>query len=111
MLACDLRSIVWWRIANMQTSATDPNQYTEGQGKQPEHTHAARTHTHDHYHISHHRSDNPLNPWEHREYWHTHQHNHNLLVHSHDHSQQQEEAEHGKESHVHDHAAPAQSPA
>ena len=43
--------------------------------------------------------------------WHTHEHNHNVPVHSHDHSQQQEEAEHGTESHVHDHAAPAQSPA
>lgn len=41
-------------------------QRTEGEGKQPEHTHPARTHMHDHYHVSHHHSNNPLNQWEHR---------------------------------------------
>lgn len=29
-------------------------QYTEGEGRQPLHTHPAVTHTHDHYHVSHH---------------------------------------------------------
>jgi hypothetical protein len=68
-------------------------------------------HSHDHFHISHHHSGNPLSQWEHRASWHTHAHNHNLLTHSHDYSQEQEETDHGKESHVHDHAAPTQSPA
>jgi len=61
--------------------------------------------------VSHHHSDNPLNEWEHRTYWHTHDHNHNTLTHSHDFSQDDEKARHGKEAHVHDHAAPTESPA
>ena len=86
-------------------------QRTEGQGDQPEHTHPARMHGHDHYHVSHHHVGGLMTEWEHRTYWHTHDHNHNALTHSHDYGQADEEREHGKEAHVHDHAAPTQSPA
>ena len=44
-------------------------------------------------------------------YWHTHEHNHNLLTHSHDYGRQDEEGHHAQEAHIHDHAAPAESPA
>jgi hypothetical protein len=93
----------------MDTTSGTRTQFTEGEGKQPEHTHSAQTHTHDHYHVSHHHSDNPLNRWEHRGYWHTHEHNHAIMTHSHDYSQEDEQAEHGKEAHIHDHTAPASS--
>ncbi len=86
-------------------------QRTEGRGDQPEHTHPAEQHSHDHYHVSHHHKGGLLGEWDHRTYWHTHMHNHNELTHSHDFSEADEEAQHGKESHVHDHAAPASSPA
>ena len=66
-------------------------QRTEGQGKEPEHTHPAITHTHDHYHVSHHHKDGVLGEWEHRSYWHTHAHNHAPLTHSHDYDQSEEE--------------------
>lgn len=87
-------------------------QYTENRnGEQAQHTHLAGTHTHDHYHVSHHHKGGMLSEWEHRTYWHTHEHNHNELTHAHDFSQTDEEAQHAKEGHVHDHAAPNQSPA
>jgi hypothetical protein len=86
-------------------------QYTEGQGKAPEHVHPAGRHTHDHYHVSHHHKGGMLGEWEHRTYWHTHEHNHSELRHSHDYDQADEEREHAKEAHIHDHSAPAQSPA
>ena len=41
-------------------------QRTEGEGKQPEHTHPARTHNHDHNHVSHHHKGGMLGEWEHR---------------------------------------------
>jgi hypothetical protein len=85
-------------------------QFTEGQGKAPEHTHGSVTHTHDHYHLTHHHKDGAGSEWEHRTFWHTHPHNHNELVHSHDYSHEAEDAEHGKEAHIHDHAAPTKSP-
>ena len=81
-------------------------QRTEGEGEVPEHTHPAVVHTHDHYHVTHHHSDNPLNEWEHRAYWHTHEHNHNTLTHSHDYDRADEDARHPKEAHIHDHAQP-----
>ena len=83
-------------------------QRTEGEGKQPEHTHPARMHNHDPYHVSHHHRGNPLGEWQHRTFWHTHEHNHNTLTHSHDYSQDDEERDHGSEAHIHDHAAPTQ---
>ncbi len=84
-------------------------QYTEGEGREPEHSHPPVVHTHDHYHVVHyHREDGGF---DHREYWHTHEHNHSQLVHSHDFEQGDENDRHGKEAHIHDHAAPAQSPA
>ncbi len=86
-------------------------QFTQGQGKQPEHTHEAVTNTHDHYHVTHHHRGGVLGEFDHRAYWHTHAHNHNALTHSHDDAHGDEEQEHGKEAHVHDHAAPTQSPA
>ena len=56
----------------MQPQATGAvGQITEGEGREPEHTHPPRTHTHDHYHVSHHHTNNPLNEWEHRSYWRT----------------------------------------
>lgn len=81
-------------------------QFTEGEGRAPEHTHPAVTHEHDHWHITHHVSDN--GQVEHRVYWHTHPHNHNELTHSHDYSVQQEEEHHAREAHIHDHAAPTE---
>src|SRR4051794_16026709 len=85
------------------------SQYTEGEGKQAEHTHSAVSHTHDHYHVSHHHKDGMLNEWDHRTSWHTHEHNHAALTHSHDYDQAEEEERHGKEAHVHDHEAPSHS--
>jgi hypothetical protein len=85
-------------------------QTIEGQGTVPAHTHEPRTHIHDHYHVSHHHSGGMLSEWEHRTYWHTHDHNHNELAHSHDYSVEDEERHHAKESHIHDHAAPARAP-
>ena len=84
-------------------------QRTEGQGREPEHTHPATVHRHDHWHVSHHVTDDGR--VEHRTYWHTHEHNHTELTHSHDYSQEEEERHHGREAHVHDHAAPTESPA
>jgi len=84
-------------------------QRTEGEGRENTHHHPARVHSHDHYHISHHHRDGLLGEWEHRTYWHTHDHNHAELTHSHDYSQQDEERDHGKEAHIHDHAAPIES--
>jgi hypothetical protein len=52
-----------------------------------------------------------LGEWEHRTYWHTHDHNHSVMTHSHDYQRTDEETGHDKEAHVHDHAAPAESPA
>ena len=84
-------------------------QRTEGEGRQPEHIHPARTHSHDHYHVSHHHRGGPFGNWEHRTYWHTHEHNHSPLTHSHDYSQVEEGENHGKEAHIHDHAAPTEA--
>jgi hypothetical protein len=86
-------------------------QVTEGTGKEPEHTHPPVTHSHDHWHVSHHHSGGLGDDFEHRAYWHTHAHNHNALTHSHDFSRADEEAHHDKEAHIHDHAAPTESPA
>jgi hypothetical protein len=84
-------------------------QRTEGTGKEPEHTHLPVIHSHDHWHVSHHVTDD--GQVEHRTYWHTHEHNHNLLTHSHDYERRDEEGHHAQEAHIHDHAAPAESPA
>jgi hypothetical protein len=87
-------------------------QRTEGEGKQPTHTHPASEHTHDHYHVTHHHVSGvagALAEFEHRAYWHTHAHNHAELTHSHDYDQVAEGTEHAKEAHVHDHAAPTHS--
>jgi hypothetical protein len=81
-------------------------QYTQGEGREPEHTHPAVTHEHDHWHVTHHVSDS--GDVEHRVYWHTHVHNHNAITHSHDYSQESEEQDHAKLAHIHDHAAPAE---
>jgi hypothetical protein len=85
------------------TQSSGTSQFTEGQGKQPEHTQAPQTHTHDHYHVSHHHRGGPISDWDHRTYWHTHEHAHNALTHGHDYNQQDEERDHAKEAHVHDH--------
>lgn len=85
-------------------------QQVEGQGTMPVHTHDQKVHTHDHYHVSHHHKDGLLGEWEHRTYWHTHDHNHNQLAHSHDYKVDDEEQGHAKEAHIHDHAAPSQTP-
>jgi hypothetical protein len=81
-------------------------QYTEGEGREPEHTHPPVTHEHDHWHVTHHVSDS--SQVEHRTFWHTHAHNHNAITHSHDYSQEQEEQDHGELAHIHDHAAPTE---
>ena len=83
-------------------------QQTEGEGREATNTHAAVTHLPDHYHISHHHRGGVagVGEWEHRTYWHTHEHNHHPLTHSHDYSQEDEAQHHGKEAHIHDHAAP-----
>ena len=84
-------------------------QRTEGEGREPEHTHPPVEHTHDHWHVSHHvTSDGQV---EHRVSWHTHAHNHSELTHSHDYRRQEEEEHHAREAHIHDHAAPTESPA
>ncbi len=84
--------------------------YPEGEGSQPEHSHRPLVHAHDHYHVSHHHDGSALGEWEHRTYWHTHEHNHEPLLHCHHYSASDEREEHGKEAHLHDHAAPARSP-
>jgi hypothetical protein len=89
---------------------TQIQQRTEAIGVEPEHTHEPQTHTHDHYHVSHHHGA-MLGEFSHRSYWHTHDHNHSLLTHSHDYNQRDEIEGHAKEAHIHDHAAPTQSPA
>ena len=38
---------------------TDVRQRTEGEGKEPEHTHLATEHGHDHWHVSHHHTGGP----------------------------------------------------
>lgn len=86
-------------------------QRTEGQGTEPTHTHEPLTHVHDHYHVSHHHKSGMLGEWDHRTYWHTHDHNHSLMTHSHDYKRDDEEEGHDKEAHIHDHAAPTESPA
>ena len=86
-------------------------QRTEGEGREPTHTHPAVTHSHDQYHVTHHHTGGAGDSLEHRVYWHTHPHNHNELTHSHDYDRDDEEQHHGREAHVHDHAAPTQSPA
>lgn len=83
---------------------------TEGEGHERTHVHRSRVHSHDHYHVSHHHGGGVLGEWEHRTYWHTHEHNHTELRHSHDYTMDDEEEHHGKEAHVHDHAAPADEP-
>ncbi len=81
-------------------------QFTQGEGNQPEHTHPTQVHSHDHYHVSHRHKDGMLGEWDHRSFWHSHEHNHNELTHSHDYGQDEETNQHGKEAHVHDHSAP-----
>lgn len=77
-------------------------QRTEGEGREPEHTH-------DHWHVSHHVTE--AGAVKHRLSWHTHEPNHTELTHSHDYRQEDEERHHAKEAHIHDHAAPMESPA
>lgn len=84
-------------------------QRTQGEGREPEHTHSAATHTHDQWHVSHHVND--AGEVEHRGYWHTHEHIYNEPTHSHDHSREDGERHHAREAHIHDHAAPCESPA
>lgn len=84
-------------------------QYTEGRGKEAEHTHPGVVHTHDHWHVTHHHVGGDSGDFEHRIYWHTHEHNHSELTHSHDYAHLAEDQEHAKEAHVHDHAAPEHS--
>ncbi len=90
-------------------SEPDVDQRIEGQGKEPAHTHRATVHAHDHWHVSHHVGED--GQVEHRTFWHTHAHNRAELTHSHDYSRQDEDLHHEREAHVHDHAAPAESPA
>jgi hypothetical protein len=56
--------------------------YTQGEGKELEHTHAPQVHPHDHYHVAHYSKGGPLGEWEHRTHWHTHEHNHAELTQS-----------------------------
>jgi hypothetical protein len=98
-------------VGSPATGTPGEAQRTEGEGKEPRHTHAPITHSHDHYHVSHHHRGGPLGEWEHRTHWHTHEHNHAGMTHSHDYDRDDEEQQHGKEAHIHDHSAPAQSPA
>ncbi|MCL6567641.1 MAG: SDR family oxidoreductase, partial [Meiothermus silvanus] len=89
-------------------------QTVEGEGREHTHTHPAIVHSHDHYHVSHHHRSGlggALGEFEHRTYWHTHDHNHTELTHSHDYDHTDEDEHHGKEAHIHDHAAPTHSPA
>ena len=86
-------------------------QYTQGEGKELEHTHAPQVHPHDHYHVAHYRKGGPLGEWEHRTHWHTHEHNHAELTHSHEYGQTDEVEEHGEMAHIHDHSSPHESPA
>lgn len=95
-----------------QRATTGPEavrQFTQGEGKEPEHTHPAVVHTHDHYHVvhQHRRGANP--EWVHQASWHTHTHNHTAITHSHDYPRDQEEKHHASEAHIHDHNAPAHS--
>jgi len=89
-------------------SLVTEHQYTEGAGREPEHTHPAVTHAHDHWHISHHVDGGEVS---HRTFWHSHEHNHSEITHSHDYRRADEARDHDKEAHIHDHAAPAESPA
>jgi len=84
-------------------------QYTEGEGREPEHTHPPVVHSHDHYHVTHHHVRGSSEGFEHRVYWHTHEHNHSPMTHSHDYPHTDEEQHHAKEAHVHDHNAPSHS--
>jgi hypothetical protein len=86
-------------------------QQTEGEGREPTHTHETVTHTHDHYHVTHHHRGGiaGVGEWEHRTSWHTHEHTHLPLTHSHDYNREDEAAHHGKEAHIHDHAHPTGS--
>ncbi|HUZ00624.1 MAG TPA: hypothetical protein VMU89_09745 [Thermomicrobiaceae bacterium] len=93
----------------VQPAAEIP-QTTEGEGKEPTHTHPAIVHSHDHYHVTHHHTGGLLGEFEHRTYWHTHEHDHSALTHSHDYTHEDEDEHHAKEAHVHDHAHPSQSP-
>ncbi len=90
---------------------TNKTQYTQREGKEPQHSHPSVRHTHDHYHVSHHHGGKVIGEWDHRTFWHTHDHNHSELMHSHDYNRSDEEENHDREAHIHDHAAPAQSPA
>jgi hypothetical protein len=91
------------------TTMSDVRQGTEGEGKEPEHTHPAIEHSHDHWHVSHHHKGGLLgDDFEHRASWHTHAHNHAPLTHGHDYSQEEEERDHAKEAHIHDHTAPTE---
>ena len=86
-------------------------QRLEGEGQEPAHTHQAFMHAHDHYHVTHHHKGGMMgDDWEHRTSWHTHEHNHSETMHSHDYDADEEDQLHGKEAHIHDHAAPAKSP-
>lgn len=88
---------------------TDVEQRTEGEGDAGTHSHPAIVHNHDHWHVSHHVTDD--GQVEHRTSWHTHEHNHSELTHSHDYPREDEAAQHDRDGHVHDHAAPSESPA
>ena len=90
---------------------TEVRQWTEGEGREPEHTHPATEHGHDHWHVSHHHTGGLGDDFEHRASWHTHVHNHAPLTHSHDYSRENEERDHAKEAHIHDHTSPTESPA
>src|SRR5437588_13101900 len=67
-----LRAVQHNRYAQRRSMAMQPQatgavgQVTEGEGREPEHTHPPRTHTHDHYYVSHHHTNYPLNEWKHR---------------------------------------------
>ena len=86
-------------------------QWVHGDGKEPEHAHPAQVHSHDHYHITHHHKSGVMGEWDHKTSWHSHEHNHAPLRHSHDGSYEDEVADHDREAHIHDHTAPAESPA
>lgn len=85
-------------------------QRVEGTASAPAHMHEAVVHAHDHYHVSHYHGG-LVGEFKHRAFWHTHEHNHLAIEHGHDYDLADEEREHGKEAHIHDHAAPATSPA
>jgi hypothetical protein len=71
------------------------------------HDHDATVHSHTHHHVVHYLSHGE--DWSHLAASHDHEHNHPAVRHDHE-PHQDPEGEHKREGHIHDHAAPAESP-